>query len=410
MTPRPEQSAAPAPSQATALRPDDVVVSGISGSFPASKYLKDFLRNLYDEQRTSALTDILFPPKGQKRTYNSSRVVDMVEASHKEWRYKHPELPAHLGRMSEPHTFDAQFFRMHHRLAVAADTIARKLLEQTYQAIYDAGLNVEHLRDKKVGVFVGTCFSDNEKAVFYEMAIKHGFGIVGCNRAMFANRLSYWLDVNGPSYTVDTACGSSLTALEHALRAIRDGRCEAALVGGGSLSLHPQPLILQGRYVRGQDEERFTEFSVDKILAEHEHIVLQLSPYHADFNPIENILPQLKGYIAARKLLIDTELLVYRAKETKHYGGEISQWSLSKGRCAIFLARTLLMSPDSKTRSLDENANGCVRSEGVCVVLLQKAADAKRLLVLVNTHTQRQMASNPISPTYAARCLPCPLN
>ncbi|GBP53614.1 Fatty acid synthase [Eumeta japonica] len=230
----------------------------------------------------------------------------MVKVSHKEWRYKHPELPPYLGRICEPETFDAQFFRMHHRLAVAADTIARKLLEQTYQAIYDAGLNVEHLRGKKVGVFVGTCFSDNEKAVFYEMAIKHGFGIVGCNRAMFANRLSYWLNVNGPSYTVDTACGSSMTALEHALRAIHDGRCEAALVGGGSLSLHPQPLILHGR--------------------------------------------------------------------------------------------TLRMSPDSKTRSLDENANGCVRSEGVCVVLLQKAADAKRPLVPLNTAFNTRLLVNTTSP------------
>ena len=56
---------------------------------------------------------------------------------------------------------------------------------------------------------------------------------------MFANRISYWLDVTGPSYAVDTACSSSLFAFEHAYRAIREGLCDAAIVGGGNLCLHP---------------------------------------------------------------------------------------------------------------------------------------------------------------------------
>uniref|UniRef100_A0A2H1VNL2 SFRICE_036761 n=1 Tax=Spodoptera frugiperda TaxID=7108 RepID=A0A2H1VNL2_SPOFR len=60
-----------------------------------------------------------------------------------------------------------------------------------------------------------------------------------CSRAMLANRISYWLGVTGPSYTVDSACSSSLYALEHAFRAIRDGHCDAAIVGGSNLCLHP---------------------------------------------------------------------------------------------------------------------------------------------------------------------------
>lgn len=56
---------------------------------------------------------------------------------------------------------------------------------------------------------------------------------------MMANRISYWLGAIGPSYTLDSACSSSLFALEHAFRALQDGQCDAAIVGGANLCLHP---------------------------------------------------------------------------------------------------------------------------------------------------------------------------
>src|SRR6202035_2689973 len=57
-----------------------------------------------------------------------------------------------------------------------------------------------------------------------------------------ANRVSYALNLTGPSVTVDTACSSSLTALYLAWRALQDGECSAALVGGVNLDLHPAKL------------------------------------------------------------------------------------------------------------------------------------------------------------------------
>ena len=65
------------------------------------------------------------------------------------------------------------------------------------------------------------------------------FEIIGGARTMFANQISYWLDVTGPSYTIDTACSSSLIALEHAYRGIREELCDAAIVGGGNLCRNP---------------------------------------------------------------------------------------------------------------------------------------------------------------------------
>ncbi|GBP53612.1 hypothetical protein EVAR_79829_1 [Eumeta japonica] len=83
MTPRPEQRVASAPSQATALRPDDVVVTGMSGSFPASKYLKDFMRNLYDEPPPISIDTLPLQQiscsflRGWKPSHYSSGVVSL---------------------------------------------------------------------------------------------------------------------------------------------------------------------------------------------------------------------------------------------------------------------------------------------------------------------------------------------
>lgn len=65
---------------------------------------------------------------------------------------------------------------------------------------------------------------------------------------MFANRISYWLNAKGPSQSIDDACCSSTVALEQAYFAIKRGECEAAIVGGANLSLHPQSSVHYERY------------------------------------------------------------------------------------------------------------------------------------------------------------------
>lgn len=75
-----------------------------------------------------------------------------------------------------------------------------------------------------------------------------GLGITGCSRAMLANRISYCLGLTGPSFMVDTACSSSMYALDVAFSAIRNGECDAALVGGSNLCLHPFTTLQFARY------------------------------------------------------------------------------------------------------------------------------------------------------------------
>lgn len=56
------------------------------------------------------------------------------------WQFKHPELSNYTGKVPDLEYFDAQFFKVHYRLSSCMDTMSRKVLEQSYQAIYDAGL------------------------------------------------------------------------------------------------------------------------------------------------------------------------------------------------------------------------------------------------------------------------------
>lgn len=59
-------------------------------------------------------------------------------------------------------------------------------------------------------------------------------------RALLANRISFYLDLNGPSFNVDTACSSSMYALDMAYNAFKSGECDAAIVGGANFLLNPE--------------------------------------------------------------------------------------------------------------------------------------------------------------------------
>lgn len=117
------------------------------------------------------------------------------------------------------------------------DPQCRMLVEHAYEAILDAGLSPAEMKGSKTGVFTGVCSTESDKDSIVNST--EGYAIIGCNRGMMANRLSYILDVNGPSFVVDSACSSSMMAVDVAYRMIRNGECDAALVCASNLTLAP---------------------------------------------------------------------------------------------------------------------------------------------------------------------------
>ncbi|KAL1484915.1 hypothetical protein MTO96_032291 [Rhipicephalus appendiculatus] len=193
---------------------DDIVISGFSARFPQADHLVDFKEKLYAG-------------------------VDMVTQDDSRWPPGHLGLPTRHGKILDLSRFDAQFFSTHPKQAQALDPQIRLLLETSYEAIVDAGYDPDTLRGRNIGVFVGVSSCDTRDMLAVNADETGGYGLLGCCLSMCANRISYGLDFHGPSVAMDTACSSTMTALNEAVQALRSGRCEAAIVGGSNVTLAP---------------------------------------------------------------------------------------------------------------------------------------------------------------------------
>src|SRR5262249_43853990 len=125
------------------------------------------------------------------------------------------------------------------REACVIDPQQRLFLEVAWEALEHAGRAGTGLAGSSTGVFVGVSLSD-----YLAVAFANGVdisGLVGTGNAlcMTANRVSYALDLRGPSVAVDTACSSSLIALPLACQSLRLGQCRQAVAGGVNLILNP---------------------------------------------------------------------------------------------------------------------------------------------------------------------------
>jgi acyl transferase domain-containing protein/acyl carrier protein len=136
--------------------------------------------------------------------------------------------------------FDAGFFGIAPREAERLDPQQRLLLETAWEALEDAGQNVQELEGAPVGVFIGQWLSDFESRLFAEPESVDFYMTTGSGRYAASGRLSYALGLRGPSLTLDTACSSSLTAVHLAVGSLRSGESELAIAGGVNIILQPQ--------------------------------------------------------------------------------------------------------------------------------------------------------------------------
>jgi acyl transferase domain-containing protein/NADPH:quinone reductase-like Zn-dependent oxidoreductase len=135
--------------------------------------------------------------------------------------------------------FDAAFFGISPREAAQMDPQQRFLMEMTWEALEDAGVRASDLKGTKCGVFVGISSFDYVHRLADDLASIDSKTPTGNAGSIAANRISYFLDVRGPSLITDTACSSSLVAFHQAWNAMRLGECDTAIVGGISLHFHP---------------------------------------------------------------------------------------------------------------------------------------------------------------------------
>ncbi|XP_017888250.2 fatty acid synthase-like, partial [Ceratina calcarata] len=193
---------------------EEIVISGIAGKFPESDNVEELKTNLMNK-------------------------VDLITDNSSRYPIDHMEVQSQGGKIRNLSKFDEMFFGIHLQQSNAMDPIGRILLETTYEAIIDAGINPKTLKETNTGVIVAACFSESEGGLMFKAEAVNICRLTGLSKSMLANRLSYFFGLRGPSYTIDTACSSSMFAIDQASRLIQQGICDAVIVGGGNLTLLP---------------------------------------------------------------------------------------------------------------------------------------------------------------------------
>ncbi|MEV0505496.1 beta-ketoacyl synthase N-terminal-like domain-containing protein, partial [Streptomyces spectabilis] len=195
--------------------PEPVAVVGIGCRFPGAPDPDSFGRLLRDGR--DAITEV---PPGR---WDAERVAA-------------PDFGGFLDGVAD---FDARFFGLSARETVRMDPQQRLLLEVAWQTLEDAGLDPTSLAGSATGVFAGISSHDYSELQMGRLDTVDVHGATGNAHSVAANRLSYVLDLRGPSLALDTACSSSLTAVHLACDSLRRGECSLALAGGVNLMLTP---------------------------------------------------------------------------------------------------------------------------------------------------------------------------
>lgn len=165
-------------------------------------------------------------------------------------RFRHPDRSARgrsvsfaAGVIDDAFAFDAAFFGVSPREATQMDPQQRVLLEVVWEALESAQIPPSSLAGSDVGVFVGASSSDYLYRFVLDRAAMDAQTMTGNTLSILANRISYQLDLRGPSLSIDTACSSSLVALAQACDAIAGGRIDTAIVAGVSILTAPHAFL-----------------------------------------------------------------------------------------------------------------------------------------------------------------------
>ncbi len=199
---------------------DGIAVVGMAGRFPNADDLGEFWEML--EAGADTITD------GRRDNGSWSGAVGDPDAE---------DVVNRRGAFIDGiDWFDSRFFRISPIEARTMDPQQRMLLETTWQALEDAGIDPDRLRGSRTGVYAGVGLSEY-RDLMEAGNVAHGY--LGTSGSGAVGRISFALGLEGPAMPIDMACASSLAAVHQAVVGLRTGEVDLALAGGVNVVLSP---------------------------------------------------------------------------------------------------------------------------------------------------------------------------
>jgi len=211
---------------------EPIAIVGIAGVMPQSEDLDALWGNLKNSK--DAIT-VIPEDRWHWEDYYGDPLKE-VNKSNSKWG----------GFMKEIDKFDPLFFGISPREAQMMDPQQRIFLETVWKAIEDSGQKVSDLAGTRTGLFVGVGSNDYLDIMRGLPIVLDGYTASGNSHSVLANRVSFLLNLRGPSAPIDTACSSSLVALHRAIESIHTRSCDMAIVGGVQVILSPGAYISFG--------------------------------------------------------------------------------------------------------------------------------------------------------------------
>ena len=255
---------------------DAVAIIGLAGEFPGADNLADFWADI--QAGKESITAI---PADRWATQGDNK--------------SNPQFVNRGGFLNHVNAFDPEMFRMSSDEASRLDPQVRVLLRSAWHAMENAGYTPSAIKSQQVGVYVGAMNEDFTWVMSEYFARTGHYPGAGSVVSELANRISFLMNLRGPSFTVATTCASSLTSVHIARKAILGGECDMALAGGINLSLHASKyMLLQDMKVLSADgkEHTFDERANGLIPSEGSGIVVlkRLSAALADGDTVYGVL------------------------------------------------------------------------------------------------------------------------
>ncbi|MGE3909405.1 MAG: type I polyketide synthase [Chloroflexota bacterium] len=195
--------------------------------------------------------------------------------------------------------FDPHFFGISPREAASMDPQQRIVLEVAWEALEDASQPPDGLAGTKTGVFIGIGLNDYGRLQMPEQArdpsLIDTYALSGNALCITPNRLSYLLDLRGPSVAVDTACSSSLVAVHLACQSLRSGESSLALVGGVNLMLSPATPISLAKFLSADGRCKAFDARADGYARAEGAAIVVLKPLSRALKDGDSIYAVIRG-------------------------------------------------------------------------------------------------------------------